>query len=370
MDEPFWEQTYRDPGVSTFAKGPTSDLAQFCGLISPRSSVLDVGCGEGRNAIFLAGQGHDVDAFDLSQAGVAKAQGIAAREGVRVRFWAQDLADFQFGKDYDVILSHGVLHLPEKLVRDAFIARAQARTRPGGLHFIGVFTNRRPATPDNAPFTRSLFDVGELPAKYAGWEIVHHLEDIFQDQHPGGLRHEHAYERVIARKKPRAKRRIYLSDGTVALAEYIEDEDDPALYACRCDPGTERGFNMRQTRTFEAYCSWEGPPGWGAIILRLCDETPIGSIGFVSENADLSIMLYPQYRGMGYGARAFALGTRYCGETLKLERVYAGCYPDNHASQKMLAACGFARHPEGDMPERQYLTGEEITQLDFVKDLR
>ena len=200
MNEPFWEQTYRDPDVSTFAKGPTSDLAQFCGLIPPRSRVLDVGCGEGRNAIFLAGRGHDVDAFDLSEAGVAKAGAIAARQGVSVRFRAQDLAAFEFEKDYDVILSHGVLHLPEKAARDAFIARAQAHTEPGGLHFIGIFTNRRPATPDNAPFTHSLFDVGELPAKYADWELLSHLEGIFQDEHPGGLRHEHAYERIIARK--------------------------------------------------------------------------------------------------------------------------------------------------------------------------
>ena len=372
MDEPFWERTYRDPGVSTFAKGPTGDLAQFCGRIAPRSSALDVGCGEGRNAIFLAGQGHDVDAFDLSQAGIAKAQTIAAREGVRVRFWAQDLADFQFGKDYDVILSHGVLHLPEKLVRDTFIARAQARTKPGGLHFVGIFTNRRPATPDNAPFTHSLFDVGELPAKYAGWEILHHLEGVLQDEHPGGLRHEHAYERVIARKKPRAKRRVYLTDGVVALAEYIQDEDDPALYACWCDPGVQWGFNFRHTRTFDEFTARQRMRGWSAMILRCGDETPIGCVMLTQEDQppDLSIMLYPEYRGRGYGPRAFALGARYCGETLKLERVYAGCYPYNLASMKMIASCGFVRHPEGDIREQSKFTGEEIIQLDFVKDLR
>ena len=166
------------------------------------------------------------------------------------------------------------------------------------------------------------------------------------------------------------KRKIYLTDGAVALAEYIQDEDDPALYACWNDPGTEQGFNMRQTRTYEAYCAWERPPGWGAIILRLCDETPIGSIGFVSENADLSIMLYPEYRGMGYGTRAFALGARYCAEALQLERVYAGCYQDNQASLKMLARCGFVPHPETDSRETHYLTGQETIQFDFVKDLR
>jgi len=164
-------------------------------------------------------------------------------------------------------------------------------------------------------------------------------------------------------------RKIYLSDDTVALAEHIP-EDNPALYACWCDPGTVRGYNMRQTRTFEEYLAWERPPGWGAIILRLCDEIPIGSVGFVSENSDLSIMIYPEYRGKGYGTRAFALGARYCAETLCLEKIYAGCYPDNHASMKMLKRCGFVSHPEGNLQETHYLTGEEITQLDFVKRLR
>ena len=200
MSKPFWEQSYLDPNVSTFAKGPTSDLAEYYGLIPVPSTILDVGCGEGRNAIFLAEQGHIAEGFDLSAAGVAKSQAIAQAKGVDVRFWQQDIADFVFEKTYDVILSHGVLHLPHKDVRDAFIQRAQENTLAGGLHFIGIFTNRVPAAPDLAAFTHSLFDVGELPAKYRGWEILHHFEGTFWDEHPGSPRHQHAYERIIARK--------------------------------------------------------------------------------------------------------------------------------------------------------------------------
>jgi len=199
---PFWEQSYQDPDAIAFSKGPTSDLAEFHHLISPGSSILDVGCGEGRNAIFLAGLGHTAEGFDLSQAGAAKAQAIAAARGVDARFWAQDLAAFEFERDYDVILSHGVLHLTKKQVRDAFIQQAQAHTVPGGLHYIGIFTNRLPAAPDMVAVTKSLFDVGELPAMYRdrGWEILHHFEGTFRDKHPGSPRHRHAYERVVARK--------------------------------------------------------------------------------------------------------------------------------------------------------------------------
>jgi tellurite methyltransferase len=91
--------------------------------------------------------------------------------------------------------------LPEKTVRDKFITEAQKNTKPGGYNIIGVFTNRLPATPDNAPFTKSLFDVGELPVKYMEWEIISREENTFNDSNPGGVSHEHAYERIIAKKK-------------------------------------------------------------------------------------------------------------------------------------------------------------------------
>ena len=200
MEKPFWEQTYRDDSVSTFAKGPTADIAEYWTLFPAGGTILDVGCGEGRNSIFLAEKGFIVDAIDISEAGIEKAKRIAATCGTKVNFFCQDLIKFNFTATYDVILSHGVLHLCEKADRDTFIEQAKLHTHIGGYNAIGIFTNRLPATPDNAPFTKSLFDVGELPAIYAQWEIVHNPEGIIEDTHPGGIHHQHAYEQVIARK--------------------------------------------------------------------------------------------------------------------------------------------------------------------------
>ena len=74
----------------------------------------------------------------------------------------------------------------------------QGSTKIGGYNVMGIFTNRLPATPDNAPYTYSLFDVGELPDKY--WEIIYHNEGTFMDSHPGDIHHEHAFERIIAKR--------------------------------------------------------------------------------------------------------------------------------------------------------------------------
>lgn len=198
--KPFWEQTYANKDISTFQKGPTADIKEYFSIFKKESSILDVGCGEGRNSIFLAEQGHSVDAFDISEAGISKAKYLAGLKNVNVNFYVQDLREFEFSNDYDIILSHGVLHLPEMNVRDAFIIKAQEHTRIGGYNVIGIFTNRLPATPDNAPFTKSLFDVGELLDKYKEWQIIHQLEGTFRDTHPGDIHHEHAFETIIARK--------------------------------------------------------------------------------------------------------------------------------------------------------------------------
>jgi tellurite methyltransferase len=61
MLKPFWEKSYKDLSVSTFAKGPTADVAEFSENLKPNSMVLDVCCGEGRNSIFLAEKGHIVE---------------------------------------------------------------------------------------------------------------------------------------------------------------------------------------------------------------------------------------------------------------------------------------------------------------------
>ena len=200
-DKPFWEIGYHNKTASTFKNGPTNDISEFYSNFKSNSIILDVGCGEGRNSIFLTEQGHKVDAFDLSKAGIEKAKVIATEKGLDINFFVCDIGDFVFDKEFDVIISHGVLHLPEKSVRDKLIYEAQKHTKPGGYNVIGVFTNRLPATPDNAPFTKSLFDVGELFAKYKGWTILSHEENIFHDSHPGGVSHEHASERIIAQKR-------------------------------------------------------------------------------------------------------------------------------------------------------------------------
>ena len=164
------------------------------------------------------------------------------------------------------------------------------------------------------------------------------------------------------------ERSNYVSDDILSLSEYVDSIDDIDMYHCWQDNETQKGYNHKTTETFEEFCNGSIESLFIAIIIRKTDAARIGAIFVSPENTlpDLAIMIYPQFRRHGYATRAFSLGVVYCLDTLKIEHLYAGCYPYNAASLKMLVRCGFKPHPQGNQNEQHFLTGENIVQLDFV----
>ena len=200
MYKPFWEKTYSDLSVATFGKSPAKDILKISSLLKEGVTVLDIGCGEGRNSIYLAGLGHMVDAFDISEAGINKLKWIAKENKVEVNTWVQDLTTLKFSRTYDLIISHGVFHLVEKHDWQRIINDMKDNTNHGGLNIVGIFTSKLPATSDNAQFTKALFEEGELKELYADWNIIEFNAFVFEDEHPGGIRHKHAANNIIAMK--------------------------------------------------------------------------------------------------------------------------------------------------------------------------
>jgi cyclopropane fatty-acyl-phospholipid synthase-like methyltransferase len=202
MEKPFWERSYREDSVSTFGENPNRLVGELWESFEKDWAILDVGCGEGKNPLFLAQQGFaDIDAFDISSAGIAKLQQKADRLNFKVKAWVQDLTQFSFSRQYDLILSHGTLHFVTREQWRYFLDEAKRNTRPGGLNIIGIFTNRVPASPDIAPFVKDLAEPGELESLYRDWEIVRSLSYVFEDQHPGTPKHLHAADAIAARKR-------------------------------------------------------------------------------------------------------------------------------------------------------------------------
>ena len=198
MTEPFWEKSYKDDNVSTFGVHPNPTIAEKWPIFASNGAVLEVGCGEGKNAIFLAQKGFAVDAFDISVAGIAKLKRLASKHHIELNAWAQDLREFGFDKEYDVVTSHGTLHFVARQDWKDFILRAKEHTRSNGIHIMQIFTNKVPAAPDIAPLAIGLANEGELFDLYRDWRILETKAYVFEDEHPGVDKHFHASNKIVA----------------------------------------------------------------------------------------------------------------------------------------------------------------------------
>lgn len=197
---PFWEKTYQEDDTITFSSKPNAAITEFEHLVNVPSRVLDVGCGEGQNAIYLASLGHQVDAFDLSEYGIAKLKRNCELSKVQVNAFAADLTAYQFVQRYDMITCFGTLHFVAKDEWKRFINNAKEYTNAGGIHIIQIFTDTVPASEDIAPFAIGLAKDGELKELYADWEILQFKSYVFEDEHPNVPKHLHASNKIVARK--------------------------------------------------------------------------------------------------------------------------------------------------------------------------
>jgi 2-polyprenyl-3-methyl-5-hydroxy-6-metoxy-1,4-benzoquinol methylase len=91
---------------------PTSEFVKFFeNYEQKRSRVLDVGCGQGRDALFVARIGHHVTAIDLSPSGISDLQKDAAAEGLPILAEVVDIRTYTSGKRFDVIVIDRTLHM-------------------------------------------------------------------------------------------------------------------------------------------------------------------------------------------------------------------------------------------------------------------
>lgn len=128
----FWEQRYSGTDQS-WSGSPNYSLVDVVAGLAP-GRALDLGCGEGADAVWLAEQGWDVTGIDISATAVARATAAAAKAGLgddRVRFVATDLDAWSGDGEFDLITA-SFFHSPVPLERTGILRRAAARVAPGG----------------------------------------------------------------------------------------------------------------------------------------------------------------------------------------------------------------------------------------------
>ncbi len=182
---------------------PSSMVYKTLELVPPLQrpmKLLDIGCGEGANAIFFAKNGFDVTCFDLSSVGIQKAKENAERHGSLIHIFQADINEVKMAGTFDVIFSSGTLQylIPEK--RHSFIQHLQEITNKNGLHnlhtFVGKpFVKRAP----DAEAHESLWTSGELLMLYKNWKTESFIEEI-KPCNSSGVVHEHTHNRIWTRK--------------------------------------------------------------------------------------------------------------------------------------------------------------------------
>lgn len=127
----FWENRYG--GRSQVWSGEVNArLAEFVSELTP-GSALDLGCGEGGDAIWLAGRGWSVTAVDISTIAVQRGRAAADALGVgtAISWLARDLADWEPDGRFDLVTA-SFLQSPVELPRERILTVAGAAVAPGG----------------------------------------------------------------------------------------------------------------------------------------------------------------------------------------------------------------------------------------------
>lgn len=135
--------------------------------------VLCVADGEGRNSVWLARQGLRVQAFDIAETGVAKARGLAARQGVTVDFQVASCDDYAWSDAaYDGIAAIFV-QFADPAMRAWLFARMGAALKPGGTLLLQGYTPEQLAYGTGGPGQLShLYTEQMLREAFASLEII------------------------------------------------------------------------------------------------------------------------------------------------------------------------------------------------------
>ncbi|OCT13352.1 XRE family transcriptional regulator [Paenibacillus pectinilyticus] len=202
-DEPIsiYEEVYKIEGYY-WGNEPNAACYQLLQLMPPKQhlKLLDIGCGEGKDAVFFARNGYDVTAFDISDAGIEKTKRLADKIDVHVNVFKADILDFRLDSNFDIIYSSGVLNYIKPEYRNELFNNYKQFTNSNGLHCLNVFVNKPFIGPPPEKESNSYkWQSGELLAHYHDWLIKDTSEIVF-DCNSSGIPHKHAMTTVTAQK--------------------------------------------------------------------------------------------------------------------------------------------------------------------------
>jgi 2-polyprenyl-3-methyl-5-hydroxy-6-metoxy-1,4-benzoquinol methylase len=139
--------------------------------------VLDVGCGTGENALYLAGRGHDVWGVDSVPAAIGIARKKAGERGLAATFLVKDTLHLhEIGRTFDTVIDSGLFHTLSDHERPVLVWNLSKVLKPGGTYFMLAFSELEPAGYGPRRITKQ-----EIQAAFSdGWRITEIRAAVFE----------------------------------------------------------------------------------------------------------------------------------------------------------------------------------------------
>ena len=185
FDDPrqFWDQRFAAPEY-IFGTAANVFLISQQARFKPGVRVLDIACGEGRNAVWLAQQGCEVAAVDISPVAIEKAGRLAADRGVRVSFEVGDLRTWRWPQSaFDAVVSI-FIQFATPAERTRMFGGFMRTLKPGGVLLLQGYTPRQlEYKTGGPPQADHMYTESMLREALPGMEILHlrEHEDVLSE---------------------------------------------------------------------------------------------------------------------------------------------------------------------------------------------
>jgi len=171
-----WDERFRSGDHAGTEPDPfLARLEDYSQIFPPARQALDLACGAGRNAVWLAEHGWKVTACDLSLQGLRQAQALASARGVELALWCQDLQMAALpASRFDLILCFFYL-------QRGLFPSLKAALRPGGLIVYKTYTTDQQRFPGGPRHPMHLLQPQELLDSFRDFRVLCYQE-IVQDR--------------------------------------------------------------------------------------------------------------------------------------------------------------------------------------------
>jgi cyclopropane fatty-acyl-phospholipid synthase-like methyltransferase len=211
-----FDEDYRS-SEQYFGITPEPLLTRHAALLDPEFPVLDIGMGQGRNALWLADRGFCVDGIEPSVVAQETVCEMVAEAGLSVHAYPCGFEEFEAqAEGYGTVLALGLVPLLSPRGLEVFRERVDRWLIPGGVLLITAFTVDDPAYGqiarrwsrvgthsfiDAGGHRRSYLESGEILRIFEDFQVLHHEEGLGPEhRHGEGPLHRHAIAQAVLRR--------------------------------------------------------------------------------------------------------------------------------------------------------------------------